>query len=76
MKRILYFIVLTLAILFTNTGWAVTYYVDKDSLGGSCADSDSNSGSETEPWCTIDYGISKLTSGDTLYIRSEYYTFW
>jgi parallel beta-helix repeat protein len=45
---------------------AATYYVAQ---GGS----DSNEGSESQPFETIRYGISQLHAGDTLYIRGGSY---
>jgi Right handed beta helix region len=50
---------------------ATTYYVDQDSRGGSC--SNSNPGTITQPRCTVDAGVQLLHSGDTLYIRAARY---
>jgi hypothetical protein len=47
------------------------YYVDRDSIGGAC--SDSNPGTLTEPWCTVDKANETLTAGDTVYIRAGTY---
>ena len=49
-----------------------TYFVDRDSIGGTCADS--NPGTETQPWCTIDKANDSLAAGDTVYIRAGTYT--
>jgi hypothetical protein len=51
---------------------ASTYFVDTDSIGGTC--SDSNPGTETEPWCTVDQANSTLEAGDTVYIRAGTYS--
>jgi hypothetical protein len=48
-----------------------TYFVDRDSIGGTC--DDSNPGTETAPWCTIDKANTTLTAGDTVYIRAGTY---
>ena len=55
---------------------ANVYYVDKDSKGGAC--SDSNPGTITQPWCAI--GKAKRSSGavqpgDTVYVRGGTYYF-
>lgn len=50
---------------------AATYYVDQDGLGGSCHSA--NPGTIAQPVCTIDQGVQKLQSGDTLYIRGASY---
>ena len=48
------------------------YFVDTDSIGGTC--SDSNPGTETEPWCTVDQANATLVAGDTVLIRAGTYT--
>jgi parallel beta-helix repeat protein len=50
---------------------ANAYYVDKDSSGGTC--SDTNPGTETQPWCTIQKAASTLTAGETVYIKNGTY---
>lgn len=47
------------------------YYVDNNSAGGPC--SDSNLGTKTEPWCSIKMANSELRAGDTVYIRGGTY---
>jgi hypothetical protein len=47
------------------------YYVDRDSLGGPC--SDSNPGSLTAPWCTLEKANATLAAGDTAYLRAGTY---
>ena len=48
------------------------YFVDTDSLGGVC--DDTNPGSLTAPWCTIGQANATLTAGDTVYIRAGTYS--
>jgi hypothetical protein len=50
---------------------AAEYYVDRDSLGGEC--SDSNEGLETSPWCTLDRANTSVQPGDTVFIREGAY---
>ena len=50
---------------------ADVYYVDRNSLGGPC--SDSNPGTLTQPWCTIKRASSGLQPGDIVYIREGTY---
>ena len=51
---------------------ATDYYVDKDSIGGTC--SDSNPGTQSQPWCTIGKANQELRPGDTVYIREGTYS--
>lgn len=51
---------------------AATYYVDKDSIHGTCGDS--NSGSLSAPWCTIEKANTTLQAGDTVIICAGTYT--
>ena len=46
---------------------AETYYV-------STAGSNSNPGTQQAPWGSINYAVSRLFAGDTLYIRGGTYT--
>ena len=43
------------------------YYVDKDSIGGTCDDSSGNNGSITEPYCTIEYALNQLPNDRVSY---------
>jgi hypothetical protein len=64
---------------------AANYYVDKDSIGGTCSDAYTLGQNDiTHPWCTIQRGTSGSTdytltpstaiaAGDTLYIRAGTY---
>ncbi len=71
MKR-MFWIILPI-LLFTSPSWSATYYVDKDSVGGVC--NNSNAGTLiTAPWCTIAKANTTLLSGDTVYIRIGTYT--
>ncbi len=52
---------------------AATYYVDKDSIGGTC--NNNNAGTNiAAPWCTIAKATATVISGDTVYIRAGIYT--
>lgn len=46
--------------------WAATYYV-------STSGNNSNSGSESSPWKTIAYAVSKMVAGDTTYVKGGTY---
>lgn len=65
-------IVFIIGVLFPGFVFAANYYVDKNSLGGSC--SDSKSGTITEPWCTIGKANNALQPGDTVYVRQGTYS--
>ncbi|MFH1500970.1 MAG: right-handed parallel beta-helix repeat-containing protein, partial [archaeon] len=47
------------------------YYVDKDSIGGSC--DDGNIGIESEPWCTVQHAMATLQAGDAVVVREGVY---
>ena len=47
------------------------FFVDPDSLGGSC--DDAHPGSQTEPWCTVAHANTTLVAGDTVYLRAGIY---
>jgi hypothetical protein len=47
------------------------YFVDPDSLGGPCADT--NPGTETQPWCTVAHANETLVAGDTVRLRAGTY---
>lgn len=49
----------------------VRFYVDRDSLGGTC--SDSNPGTINQPWCTLAKANQSLTAGQTVFIRAGMY---
>src|SRR4030042_7021415 len=52
---------------------AATYYVDKDSRGGTC--NNNNAGTSiTAPWCTIAKASATVRAGDTVNIRAGIYT--
>ncbi len=50
---------------------ATDYYVDTNSIGGTC--SDSNAGTLIQPFCTVHKGVSMAFAGDTVYIRAGTY---
>jgi hypothetical protein len=60
-----------LAALCSSAASAATKYVD-NSGAPACSNSASN-GSETQPWCTVAYGVSHIASGDTLYVKRGTY---
>ena len=55
-----------LLFLMLNSADASTFFVATDG-------DNSNDGSFDNPWATIEYGISQLNAGDTLYIRGGIY---
>ena len=57
---------LTGSVLFPHVAHAATYYVATNG-------SDSNPGSQAQPFRTINKGLKVLASGDTLYIRGGKY---
>lgn len=61
------FFLLVLSVAF-DVG-ATTYYVSGTS---GCSNSPAN-GSMSSPWCTVNYGVSRLAGGDTLYVRAGTY---
>jgi hypothetical protein len=48
------------------------YYVDTDSIGGTC--SDSGPGTETQPWCTIAQANATLAAGELVFLRAGTYS--
>lgn len=64
--------VIVLLVFLPILGSAAEYYVDIQSLGGLC--SDSNPGTINQPWCTIKKANSDLMPGDTVYIREGTYS--
>lgn len=61
-----------LAILLTACrAIAATKYVD-NSGSPTCANNPTN-GSEAAPFCTVQYGISQISGGDTLYVKNGTY---
>jgi parallel beta-helix repeat protein len=67
-KRVVHF-----ALLFmfsTTTVYGALYYVDNS---GSPICSDSYSGTESKPWCSIPKSINNLVPGDILYVKNGTY---
>jgi len=60
-----------LAILFSNVAYCATYYVD-NSGSPTCSNS-LPYGTEANPWCTINYGITHISGGDNLYVKAATY---
>ena len=50
---------------------AAVFYVD-NSGSSACSNSPAN-GSAAAPWCTINYGVGRLSSGDTLNVKAGTY---
>lgn len=67
--------ILLLILCVTYSSFAATYYVDTDDPGAS----DSNPGSEAQPWATIQKAATTATAGDTVNVKAgtynEYITF-
>jgi hypothetical protein len=63
MKKLLIIVLLTIPILSNAT----TYYV-------SPSGSNSNAGTSTSPWGSLNYAFNKLVAGDILYVRGGTYT--
>jgi parallel beta-helix repeat protein len=58
--------------LIAPSALAATYYVDTDSLGGTC--SDSNPGTSlAAPWCTVQKAADTAVAGDVINIREGTY---
>jgi hypothetical protein len=67
MKLRIFYSVLCLAVsLAAGNSFAATYYV-------APSGSDSKSGSLSAPWKTIQYGVNRMVSGDTLIVRGGTY---
>ena len=58
-------------LLYCHIAAGATYYVD-NSGSPACANRPSN-GRESAPWCTVAYGVGRLTGGDTLYVKNGTY---
>jgi len=58
--------------LCVTSSWSATYYVDKNNKGAS----DSNPGTEANPWKTIQKGASMAVAGDMVYVKSGVYYEW
>ncbi|MGI9286894.1 MAG: hypothetical protein ACR2P1_16020, partial [Pseudomonadales bacterium] len=66
--RIFFFgrVLLLAAVMATFPAWAGTYYV-------SVRGDDGNPGSLAQPWQTVNYALTRLRPGDTLYLRGGTY---
>ena len=65
------FVFLLCSLAFPLTSFAAIRYVD-NSGSPACSDSPSN-GTEAAPWCSVSYGISRISGGDTLYVKRGTY---
>src|SRR4030043_6498 len=71
--RSIFILLVLLIIFFPVLASSATYYVDRDSLGGSC--SDTNAGTSlTAPLCTIRQANNMVRAGDTVLIRAGTYS--
>ncbi len=66
MKRNLFLLAIFLSLSFFAQA---QFYVDKNHPSAS----DANNGSETQPWLTIQHGVSQMTPGQTLFIKAGTY---
>jgi parallel beta-helix repeat protein len=69
MLSILFFFLITLT---ASAGWTSTYYVDKNHSNAN----DTNSGSETNPFLTIQKAADIAKAGDTVYVKEGIYKEW
>jgi hypothetical protein len=60
-----------LAILFSNIAYCATYYVNNS--GSPACSNSAGFGTLGKPYCTITYTISRISVGDTIYVRSGTY---
>lgn len=58
-------------VMSSRAAAAATFYVD-NSGSPACSNSPAN-GSASSPWCTINYGISRMAGGDALYVKAGTY---
>ena len=65
MKRCL--IILCLVAWLVSPAWAATYYV------AAATGSNANSGGSADPWKTITYALTKVSSGDTISVQPGLY---
>ena len=69
MKKHIFRVITTVAVLISYGAFSQSEYYVSESLG-----SDSNGGSESAPFQSINKGISMLNPGDTLYVMEGVYT--
>lgn len=63
-------LILALLLLFlASAGWAATYYVDRNHSNAS----DSNPGTASQPWRTIQKAADSVVAGDTVYVKNGTY---
>jgi len=65
-KQFITFITLLLLVIFSISVQGTTYYVAPNG-------SDSNNGSQSQPWKTIPKAVNKMVAGDVVYIRAGTY---
>ncbi|KAF0134201.1 MAG: parallel beta-helix repeat-containing protein [Candidatus Saganbacteria bacterium] len=67
MKKIAVFLLFFLGVLFSSSSFAANYYVD------AVTGNNGNSGSDINPWKTITYSLTQITTGDVLNIQNGTY---
>ncbi|MCR4275698.1 MAG: right-handed parallel beta-helix repeat-containing protein [Candidatus Wolfebacteria bacterium] len=58
-------------LIFIKISQAANYYVDNS--GSPVCNNSSSYGTESNPWCTIQYGISIISGGDNLIVKNGTY---
>jgi hypothetical protein len=63
-----------ISVLFFLGAWCegAVYYVNNS--GSPACSNSAGAGSQAQPWCSFDYGVSRLAPGDTLYVRAGTYS--
>lgn len=64
-------LLLCVLLCFSLPASAADFYVDNS--GSPVCNNVPGNGSEANPWCTINYGIGQISSGDTLYVKAGTY---
>jgi parallel beta-helix repeat protein len=63
------FFMMVICLALASTSWSENYYVDKNNTSAS----DSNPGSESRPWKTIQKGADVAVAGDIVYVKDGIY---
>lgn len=58
-----------ICLALASTSWATNYYVDKNNTSAS----DSNPGTQSSPWKTIQKAANTVRAGDVVYVKSGVY---
>jgi hypothetical protein len=70
-ENLLFVVIMLLMFCISAPLFAAIHYVDNGNP--SCRD-DPSYGSEANPWRTLGYAVTRISAGDTLYIKSGTYT--